>query len=172
MKFIDDIEFPTPICSDAMPHAKHRIPGTWRDGCLGVQGPEVQHNATGDYSCTECGHQGRGQVPGCTCIGCDDDVSVRFVDPTSAPQWAARFAFRPYHFDAPSKVAEEKIACPGCGAQAGEKCRWPDGGTCTTRVQALGMQHNATDDVHLAYAGDPGALCRPGAVGRAASRAC
>lgn len=25
-------------------------------------------------------------------------------------------------------------ACRGCGAQAGEKCRWPDGGTCTTRL--------------------------------------
>lgn len=34
--------------------------------------PAPEHNATGDYSCTECGHQGTGQVPGCTCVGCDD----------------------------------------------------------------------------------------------------
>ena len=69
---IEEIEFPTSICPDTAPHAKHRIAGTWRDECPGVQGPEAQHNATGEYPCTECGHLGNGNVPGCTCVGCDD----------------------------------------------------------------------------------------------------
>jgi hypothetical protein len=34
--------------------------------------PPVEHNGTGDYPCTECGHRGTGQVLGCTCHGCDD----------------------------------------------------------------------------------------------------
>lgn len=62
---IDEIEFPTPICPDATPHAKHRIAGTWRQECSGAQGPAVEHNATEEYACTECGHRGNGQVPGC-----------------------------------------------------------------------------------------------------------
>lgn len=69
---IEEVEFPTPICPLTEPHAKHRIPGTWRDECPGIQGPQIQHNATDEYACTECGHRGNGQVPGCTCIGCDN----------------------------------------------------------------------------------------------------
>jgi len=68
---IDEIEFPTPICSDATPHAKHRIAGTWREECPGVEGPAMQHYGTDERPCAECGHWGNGQVPGCTCIGCD-----------------------------------------------------------------------------------------------------
>lgn len=30
-----------------------------------------EHNGTKEYECTECGHYGNGQVPGCTCRGCD-----------------------------------------------------------------------------------------------------
>lgn len=71
---IEEVEFPTPICPITEPHAKHRIPGTWRDECPGVQGPEIQHDATGDYPCTKCGHRGITKVttPGCNCIGCED----------------------------------------------------------------------------------------------------
>ncbi len=79
---IDEVEFPTPICPLTEPHPKHRIPGTWRDECPGVQGPEIQHNAVGDFRCTECGHRGNGQVLGCTCIGCDDTEMSRGVSPT------------------------------------------------------------------------------------------
>ncbi len=38
-------DFPTPICSDTAPHVKHRIEGTWRTECPGVEpadGPETQ----------------------------------------------------------------------------------------------------------------------------------
>ncbi len=75
----DEIVFPTPVCTDTTPHAKHRIVGTWREQCPGVEGPVVQHNATDEYACTECGHQGRGQVPGCSCLGCDDESSAAFA---------------------------------------------------------------------------------------------
>lgn len=34
--------------------------------------PAVEHNATDDAECTECGHWGTGNVPGCACDGCDD----------------------------------------------------------------------------------------------------
>jgi hypothetical protein len=34
----DETEFPNPICSDTAPHAKHRIAGTWRTDCPGVEG--------------------------------------------------------------------------------------------------------------------------------------
>lgn len=34
---IEDIEFPTPVCPDTAPHAKHRIVGTWREECPGVK---------------------------------------------------------------------------------------------------------------------------------------
>jgi hypothetical protein len=33
---IEDIEFPTAICSITDPHEKHLIPGTWRQQCPGV----------------------------------------------------------------------------------------------------------------------------------------
>jgi hypothetical protein len=36
----DEIKFPTPICSDTAPHAKHRIAGTWRAECPGVEGDD------------------------------------------------------------------------------------------------------------------------------------
>jgi hypothetical protein len=68
----EPIAFPTSICPDTAPHPKHLIAGTWRTECPGVQGPEIQHNAAGEHPCTECGHLGNGNVPGCSCIGCDD----------------------------------------------------------------------------------------------------
>src|SRR3982751_4212226 len=80
---IDEIEFPTSICPDreaGKVHPKHRIAGTWREECPGVQGPEVQHNATDEDACTECGHLGNGNVPGCTCISCDDACGKNLVE--------------------------------------------------------------------------------------------
>lgn len=35
---IEDIEFPTAICSVIEPHDKHLIPGTWRQQCQGIAG--------------------------------------------------------------------------------------------------------------------------------------
>ncbi len=42
-----EFQFPTPICSDTAPHAKHRIAGTWRTECPGVptQGERDWHTA-------------------------------------------------------------------------------------------------------------------------------
>jgi hypothetical protein len=37
----------------------------------------VEHNATGEYACTECGHFGTGNVPGCTCVRCDATVVAK-----------------------------------------------------------------------------------------------
>jgi hypothetical protein len=34
---IDDIEFQQAVCIKTQPHAKHRIAGTWRDQCPGVE---------------------------------------------------------------------------------------------------------------------------------------
>ena len=31
-----------------------------------------EHGGTKDEECTQCGHFGNGQVPGCPCRGCDD----------------------------------------------------------------------------------------------------
>lgn len=31
-----EIEFPTPVCPETAPHAKHRIEGTWRQECPGI----------------------------------------------------------------------------------------------------------------------------------------
>lgn len=43
-------------------------------GCAPIEWAAIfrQHNATAQYACTECGHHGSGQVPGCSCGGCDD----------------------------------------------------------------------------------------------------
>jgi hypothetical protein len=148
---INDIEFPTPICPITEPHPKHLIPGTWREQCNGVEGPAVQHNATDEHPCTECGHLGRGNVGGCACVGCDDESSVKWIDPVLASYRAARLAFRPYRFTAPSKAAEESIACPECSATPGEKCRWPDGGTCVSRLNAYRMTTEERDAHSSAY---------------------
>lgn len=54
-----EIEFPTPICPITEPHAKHIIPGTWREQCNGVEqcGREVVAWPYGE--CTEpTGHAG------------------------------------------------------------------------------------------------------------------
>lgn len=40
----------------------------------------TEHNATDEYACTECGHYGNGQVPGCTCTGCDDACGKSLVE--------------------------------------------------------------------------------------------
>lgn len=48
---------------------------TWHDSR-----DNSQHNATDEYACTECGHHGNGQVPGCTCIGCDDACGKSLVE--------------------------------------------------------------------------------------------
>jgi hypothetical protein len=42
---IEGVEFPTPICPITEPHAKHRIPGTWRDECPGVAGDRMDPSA-------------------------------------------------------------------------------------------------------------------------------
>lgn len=34
---IDDIEFPKAVCINTQPHPKHRIAGTWRDECPGLE---------------------------------------------------------------------------------------------------------------------------------------
>lgn len=39
-----EIEFPTPICPITEPHAKHIIPGTWREQCNGVE--EIKPDVT------------------------------------------------------------------------------------------------------------------------------
>ncbi len=33
----DDVEFPQPVCSDGNPHPRHRIIGTWRGQCIGIE---------------------------------------------------------------------------------------------------------------------------------------
>jgi hypothetical protein len=46
----DEIHFPTPICPDTAPHAKHRIEGTWRTECPGVKIAQSR-------VCPDCGGQ-------------------------------------------------------------------------------------------------------------------
>lgn len=38
---------------------------------------------------------------------------------------------------APSQIATQQCPCPKCGAETGDECRWPDGGTCVARVSLL-----------------------------------
>ncbi len=41
MVTIDVIEFPEPVCSDDVPHKRHRVDGTWRTQCLGRTASET-----------------------------------------------------------------------------------------------------------------------------------
>ncbi|MET0417262.1 MAG: hypothetical protein ABW022_14720 [Actinoplanes sp.] len=38
---------------------------------------------------------------------------------------------------APSQISTQQLPCPECGAEPGEECRWPDGGTCTARIPVV-----------------------------------
>ncbi len=90
----DEIEFPTPICSDTAPHAKHRIAGTWRTECPGVptQGERDWHTAW----------DGKGNVIG---SGTDRDQSL-------APVHA---------FNRDIYAASSSAACGGQGWRCGDK---------------------------------------------------
>jgi hypothetical protein len=59
-----EVEFPTPICPDAearKPHAAHRIAGTWRDDCPGVEPVVVDGASEGEGEMTEYGMYGNRQ---------------------------------------------------------------------------------------------------------------
>jgi hypothetical protein len=80
---MDEITYPVSICRDQAAgkvHQKHIIVGTWRQECPGVAGPAVEHDATDAHACTQCGHLKTGNVPGCTCIGCDDTCGKSLVE--------------------------------------------------------------------------------------------
>lgn len=56
-------------CNRVDEHQSHAWPDIFKGGVY--QCPGIRHNATDEAPCTECGHWGNGQVPGCTRTGCD-----------------------------------------------------------------------------------------------------
>ncbi len=88
----------------------------------------VEHNANGEHACTECGHQGTGQVPGCTCPGCDDTGEGQHRN-SFAELVTDRDHPRPPTFRVPSYQVPERTRCSG-GPDGGffDMQRMPPGG--------------------------------------------
>lgn len=86
-----NIEFPTPICPITEPHAKHIIPGTWREQCNGVEmSAEQRDKHSSDY--WERTTEGMPRVPafappaapansGMVCRTCAEPLMIVEIEP-------------------------------------------------------------------------------------------